>query len=138
MAKLKPLVNDLDLAIVGAEYGTGKRGGLLTSYIIACRDGDKFLEVGKVASGFKEKEEEGVTYAEMTRLLRPLINSEKGKVVKVDPKLVISVTYQNIQKSPSYDSGYALRFPRVTAYRPDRKANSVATSKDIKKLASGK
>ncbi len=133
IVKMKPAANDLDLVITGAEYGSGKRGGLLTSYIVACRDGDKYLEVGKVSSGLKELEQEGgTTYEEMTALLKPLIVSEKGKVVKVKPRIIVSVTYQNIQGSPSYDSGYAMRFPRITAYRPDYHLKDIATLGDIK------
>ncbi len=131
MAKLKPTVHDLDLVIVGAEHGTGKRGGWLTSYIVACKDNGKFLEVGKVSSGLKEKEEEGTTYKEMTRLLKPLIIEEKDDSVVVKPELVVSVTYQNFQQSPGYSSGYALRFPRITQYRPDRKPEDIATLQDI-------
>ncbi len=135
MVKLKPIVNDLDLAIVGAEYGTGKRAGWLTSYIVACKEGKNFLEVGMVSSGLKEKSEMGTTYEEMTQLLKKLIINEEGTRVKVKPKLVVSVTYQNIQKSPSYSSGYALRFPRITAYRPDRGTEDIADLSDIKKAA---
>lgn len=133
IVKMKPAANDLDLVITGAEYGSGKRGGLLTSYIVACREGDKYLEVGKVSSGLKELEqEEGTTYEEMSKLLKPLIVSEKGKEVKVHPKVVVSVTYQNIQGSPSYDSGFAMRFPRITQYRPDYHLKDIATLDDIK------
>ncbi|RMD67493.1 ATP-dependent DNA ligase [Candidatus Pacearchaeota archaeon] len=132
MVKLKPVVKDLDLVIVGAEFGSGKRAGWLTSYILACRHNDKFLEVGKVSSGLKEKEGEGTTYEEMTRLLKPLVKRSDGKFVEVAPKLVVSVTYQNIQKSPAYTSGFALRFPRITMYRPDRNTSDIATLDDIK------
>lgn len=138
MAKLKPVMNDFDLVIVGAEYGTGKRGGWLTSYILACRDeknGGKLVEVGKVSSGLKEKEEEGTTYDEMTKLLKPLIEEDKGDYVKIKPKVVVSVNYQNIQESPSYSSGYALRFPRITHYRPDRRVDDINTLEDIKEAA---
>ena len=135
MAKMKPVLRDFDLVIVGAEYGTGKRGGWLTSYIVACRAGDKLVEVGKVSSGLKEKEEEGTTYNEMTKILKPLILEESGNVVRVKPKVIVSVNYQNIQKSPSYDSGYAMRFPRITHYRPDRRIDDIATLKDIEKVA---
>ncbi len=135
MAKLKPNVKDLDLVIVGAEYGTGKRAGWLTSYIVACRKENEFLEIGKVSSGLKEKEEEGVTYNEMTKLLKPLITDESGNGIKVKPKVVVSVTYQNIQKSPSYGSGYALRFPRITAYRSDRNTGDIAGLDEIRKEA---
>ncbi len=137
MAKMKPTLNDFDLVIVGAEYGTGKRGGWLTSYILACRDekSGKLLEVGKVSSGLKEIESEGTTYDEMTKLLNPLIIEEKGNVAKIKPKIVVSVNYQNIQESPSYDSGYALRFPRITHYRPDRRIDDINTLDDIKRAA---
>ncbi|MEK6933590.1 MAG: ATP-dependent DNA ligase [Nanoarchaeota archaeon] len=133
MVKLKPVMNDLDLVIVGAEYGTGKRAGWLTSYIVACKDNGKFLEVGKVSSGLKEKEEEGTSYEEITKLLKPLIVEAKGSTVRIKPKLVMSVTYQNIQRSSAYSSGYALRFPRITAFRPDRGVEIIASLKDIEK-----
>jgi len=133
MAKLKPETKDFDLVIVGAEYGTGKRAGWLSSYILACNDNGKLLEVGKVSSGLKEKESEGTTFEEITKLLKPLIIEEKGNVVRVKPKIVVSVTYQNIQKSPSYSSGYALRFPRITNYRPDRRVEDISSLQEIEK-----
>ena len=133
MAKLKPNVADLDLVIVGAEYGTGKRAGGLTSFIVACRDGDKFVEVGKVSSGLKEKESEGTTYGEIDSLLQPLIIGEDNDGVTVKPKIIVSVTYQNIQPSPSCSSGFALRFPRITHYRPERGINDIASVEDIKR-----
>jgi DNA ligase-1 len=100
---------------------------------VACKDGDKFVEVGRVSSGLKEKEEEGMTYEEMTKLLQKLKTSEENGIMRVKPKLVVAVTYQNIQPSPSYSSGYALRFPRITAFRPDRQTGDIATLQDIKK-----
>ena len=132
MAKLKPIVADLDLVIVGAEYGTGKRAGGLTSFIVACHDGENFVEIGKVSSGLKEKESEGTTYSEINNLLQPLIVSEDDSGVKVKPKVIVSVTYQNIQPSPSYSSGFALRFPRITHYRPDKDLKDIASLEDIK------
>tara|TARA_Y100000310_G_scaffold341480_1_gene440753 strand:- start:5692 stop:7413 length:1722 start_codon:yes stop_codon:yes gene_type:complete len=138
IVKMKPEERDLDLVIVGAEYGSGKRGGLLTSYIVACSNGKKgeFLEVGKVASGLKEKDDSGeMTYSEMSELLKPLIIEEGEKGVRVKPKIIVSVTYQNVQGSPSYNSGLALRFPRITNYRPDMSLNDVDSLEQIKKEA---
>ncbi len=138
IVKMKPDVADLDLVIVGAEYGQGKRSGGLTSFIVACKDGKngkEFLEVGKVSSGLKEKEGEGTTYKEMDKLLRPLIIKETKEGVIIKPKIVVSVTYQNIQKSPKYASGFALRFPRITHYRPERGVYDIATLDDIKREA---
>ena len=60
--KIKPKENELDLVIVKAEYGTGKRAGWLTSYTLACRNNDEFLELGKASTGLKEKEELGLSY----------------------------------------------------------------------------
>ncbi len=133
MLKIKPSENDLDLVIVGAEYGTGKRGGWLSSFILACKHEGNFLEIGRVSTGLKEKEEQGVSFIELTNLLKPLITEDEGRIVKVQPKIVVSVTYQEIQRSPSYSSGFALRFPRFRALRPDRGLHDIASLSEIKK-----
>ncbi len=131
MLKIKPEEKDLDLVIVGAEYGTGKRSGWLSSFILACRDKNKFLEIGKVGTGIKEKSEEGISFEDLTKKIKPLIIEEKGKSVKIKPKIIISVTYQEIQKSPNYNSGWALRFPRFTALRPDKHISEITTLKEV-------
>ena len=133
MVKLKPVINDIDLVITGAEWGTGKRAGWLSSYIVACKKGNEFLDIGKVSSGLKEKKEEGFSYEEMTELLLKNKVSENGTFVKVKPKVVVSITYQNMQPSPEYSSGFALRFPRITNYRPDRNTSDICSIEDIKK-----
>ncbi len=131
MLKIKPEEKDLDLVITGGEYGTGKRSGWLSSFILSCKDKDKFLEIGKMGTGIKEKREEGTSFAELTEKIMPLITEEKGKNVKIKPKIVISVTYQEIQKSPTYSSGFALRFPRFTALRPDKSPSDINSLKEI-------
>tara|TARA_Y100000310_G_scaffold107162_1_gene105587 strand:- start:885 stop:2597 length:1713 start_codon:yes stop_codon:yes gene_type:complete len=133
MLKVKPEERDYDLVIVGAEYGTGKRSGWMSSFILGCKDGKEFLEIGKVGTGIKEKQkEEGTTFEELTKKLTPLIIKETGKLVQVKPKIVFSVTYQEIQKSPNYNSGFALRFPRFTALRTDKPSSEITTLKEIK------
>jgi ATP-dependent DNA ligase len=128
MVKLKPVMETLDLVIVGAEWGEGKRSEWLSSYVLACADDEgNLLEVGRVSTGLKEKEEEGLSFKEMTTLLKPLIIEEKGKEAKVKPKIVIEVDYEEIQKSPTYASGYALRFPRVKGLREDRSVEDIST-----------
>jgi len=133
MLKIKPEERDLDLVITGGEYGTGKRSGWISSFILSCKDKDKdkFLEIGKVGTGFKEKKEEGVSFDELTEKVKPLITEEKGKSVKIKPKIVVSVTYQEIQKSPTYSSGFALRFPRFTALRPDKSPSDASSLKEV-------
>jgi DNA ligase-1 len=136
--KLKPVDKDLDLVITGAEYGTGKRSGWLSSFILSCKGRDKedYLEIGKVGTGIKEKDEqEGVSFNELNDLLKPLIIKEEGKNVKIKPKIVVAITYQEIQQSPNYSSGWALRFPRITALRPDKPLSEIADINDIEKDA---
>ncbi|MEN7982178.1 MAG: ATP-dependent DNA ligase [Nanoarchaeota archaeon] len=133
MLKIKPDERDLDLVITGAEWGTGKRSGWLSSFILSCRGKKRgeYLEIGKVGTGIKEKSESGLSFEELTKLLRPLIFKEKGKDVKIKPKIIVSVTYQEIQKSPNYNSGWALRFPRFTALRNDKPLSEIADIKEI-------
>jgi len=134
MFKYKEVMETLDLVIVGAEWGKGKRANWLSSFDIACKDGDEFLYVGKVATGLKEKSSEGFSFEELTNLLKPLIVEESEKHVRVVPKIVIEVGYEEIQKSPNYDSGFALRFPRFVRLRIDRKTEDVAEKSYIEKL----
>ncbi|MBS3137147.1 ATP-dependent DNA ligase [Candidatus Woesearchaeota archaeon] len=133
--KIKPVMESLDLVITGAEWGEGKRTSWLTSFTLACIDenGD-FLEIGKVGTGFKELEGEGVTFQQMTELLKQLIISEKGKVARVKPKIVIEVNFEEIQVSPSYSSGFALRFPRVVRLREDRRVDEISDLRQIKEM----
>ncbi|MFH1291234.1 MAG: ATP-dependent DNA ligase [archaeon] len=130
--KLKPEDNDFDLVITGAEWGTGKRAGWLTSFDVGCKDNDKLLQVGKVSTGLKEKPEEGLSFSGMTEILEKLIVRVNGRNIVVKPEIVVAVQYQNIQKSPTYSSGYALRFPRITRLRDDRGVGDIATLKEIK------
>jgi len=119
MVKVKPTMETLDVVVVGAEWGEGKRSGWLTSFRMAVRDDDgNFLEIGKVGTGIKELEQEGgVTFDYLTNILKPHIKSEKGREVVIRPAIVIEVKFEEIQKSPTYSSGYALRFPRVVRVR---------------------
>ena len=61
--------------------------------------------------------------------------SEDGREVHVKAELVVTIVYQNIQKSPTYASGYALRFPRITRLRDDRSMKDIATLEEIRKEA---
>ncbi|HIH39447.1 TPA: ATP-dependent DNA ligase [Candidatus Woesearchaeota archaeon] len=136
--KIKPVMETLDVVIVGAEKGEGKRAGWLSSFIIACRDedSDELVEIGRVSTGFKEKSEEGTSFDDMTKLLDSLIVDKKGKIVKVRPKIIIEVAYEEIQKSPEYSSGYALRFPRLVRLREDRGPDDASTLREVDVLYS--
>ncbi len=136
--KVKPIMETLDLAIVGAIWGTGKRTGWLGSFILACRDPDtgEFLECGMLGTGVKEKvtKPEDVTFEQMTELLKEYIEFEKDNTVKIKPKILIEVAYEEIQKSPTYDSGFALRFPRFIKIRWERSIWDVDTIERVKHL----
>jgi DNA ligase-1 len=117
MYKIKPVMETLDLVITGALWGTGKRAGWLSSYVLSTWDGEagKFLYIGRVGTGVTEEQLE-----EFTLKLKPLIEIETGMIVKLKPELVVEVAFQEIQKSSKYDSGYALRFPRIVRVREDK------------------
>ncbi len=133
--KLKTTLEPLDLVIIGADWGTGKRAGVLSSFVLGCKDENGFLECGMLGTGIKEKSEEGVSFKELTKLLKPLIIDEKGRTVKLRPKIVIEVNYEEIQKSPTYSSGFALRFPRLSRIRTnDKSVYDINTLRDIERL----
>ena len=135
MVKYKQVMENLDLVIIGAEWGEGKRANWLSSYYIACKDeNNNLLEIGKVATGLKEKPEEGLSFEELTNMLKPLIIEEKGRLVRVKPQVVVEVAYEEIQKSPEYNSGFALRFPRIIRLRPDKPIEEISDIKRIKEL----
>jgi len=122
--KIKPVMETLDLVIVGAIWGEGSRAQWLSSYVLACRDPDtgKFLTCGMMGTGLTEEQ-----FQLMTDTLKELIVEEKGREVKIRPKIVVEVAYQEIQKSPNYESGLALRFPRLIRVRDDKSPEEVDT-----------
>lgn len=127
--KVKDILEPLDLVITGAEWGEGKRARWLGSLILAARAGSAFRETGRMASGLTEEQ-----LADITRKLRPLIEKEEGKIVKVKPSIVVEIGYEEIQKSPKYASGYALRFPRLLRFRDEKTPEDADTVKTIEKL----
>lgn len=129
--KIKPTMENLDLVIIGAEWGEGRRAHVLSSFLLGAYDPSTgtFVPVGKVGSGFTDED-----LIEFTKMFRPLIKKEKGKFVEIEPKIVIEVTYQEIQKSPKYESGFALRFPRYVALRDDKSPEDADTLERIAQL----
>ena len=73
----------------------------------------------------------------MTERLKPLIIVEKGREVKVKPNLVIEVKYEEIQRSPTYSSGFALRFPRLVRIRDDKGVDEISRIELVKELFEG-
>ncbi|MEM2925332.1 MAG: ATP-dependent DNA ligase [Methanocellales archaeon] len=130
--KLKRESETLDLVVIGAEWGEGKRAHLLGSYLLACRDPNtgELLSIGKVGTGMSDE-----MLADLTEIFKELIIPKgKGKEVAVKPVIVFEVGYEEIQKSPNYASGYALRFPRLVNIRYDKTAEEADTLDKVEQI----
>ncbi len=131
MVKLKPVMETLDLAIIGAKWGEGRRSGWLSRLKLGCYspENNEYLEVGKMATGLTDEQLE-----EITQKLKPLVVEENGRDVKVKPEVIVEAEYEEIQKSPTYNSGYALRFPRMKQFREDKEqADEIKKVEDLYK-----
>jgi DNA ligase-1 len=89
----------------------------------------EFLEIGRLGTGLTDEQ-----FQEMTELLKPLVIEEKGQEVRIKPKVVVEVAYEEIQHSPTYSSGYALRFPRLVRIRGDKGPLDTDTMERIEEL----
>jgi DNA ligase-1 len=135
--KRKPDVETLDLVVTGAEWGEGRRASFLGTFLLSARadgddagDGDDFETLGKVATGITDEE-----LAELTELLEPHIRKQEGQEVEISPAVVFEVGYEEIQESPTYSSGYALRFPRFVGVREDKDPESADSLERVERLA---
>jgi DNA ligase-1 len=130
--KRKPDVETLDLVVTGAEWGEGRRANHLGTFLLSARvDGDDaFATIGKVATGITDER-----LADLTDRLEPLIRERDGTDVTIDPQVVFEVGYEEIQASPTYGSGYALRFPRFVAVREDKTPAEADSLSRVERLA---
>jgi DNA ligase-1 len=132
--KRKPDVETLDLVVTGAEWGEGRRANHLGTFLLSARvadaDGDDFATIGKVATGITDEQ-----LADLTDRLEPSIREREGTTVDIDPDVVFEVGYEEIQASPTYGSGYALRFPRFVAVREDKGPEDADSLARIERLA---
>ena len=114
----------LDLVIVAADWGYGRRHGWLSNYHLAVREPGtgQFLEVGKTFKGLTDAD-----FQEMTRRLEALKIDERGGTVFVQPEIVVEVAFSDIQRSPRYAVGMALRFARIVHMRFDKSATEADT-----------
>jgi DNA ligase 1 len=132
-AKLKEELDTLDVVMVAAEFGHGKRAGKISDYTFAVRDGDDgFKVIGKAYSGLTDKEID-----EMMVRIRKLTVGEVGFRMSVRPEIVLEVAFDSIQRSERHDSGYALRFPRIKRIRDDRQVSDIDTLERVKEIYEG-
>jgi DNA ligase-1 len=129
--KLKEELDTLDVVIVGAELGHGKRAGVISDYTFAIRDGADLRVIGKAYSGLTDREIE-----EMMVKIKGLTTEDNGYFRKVRPELVIEVAFDSIQRSERHDSGFALRFPRIKRIREDKDAEQIDTLAKVREIYS--
>ena len=126
--KLKP-VETVDLVIVAADWGSGRRRGWLSNYHLAVRDGDEWKVVGKTFKGLTDEE-----FRWMTKRLQAIKVGETDYTVSVRSEVIVEVAFNEVQRSPSYKSGFALRFARITRIRDDKGPKEVETLDKIRAL----
>jgi len=116
--KVKPR-HTLDLVILAAEWGHGRRQGWLSNLHLGARatDGDGFVMLGKTFKGLTDE-----MLAWQTKRLQQLATHQSGITVRVEPELVVEIAFDGVQTSPRYPGGVALRFARVLRYREDKSA----------------
>ncbi|WP_053719433.1 ATP-dependent DNA ligase [Saccharothrix sp. NRRL B-16348] len=128
--KVKP-VHTLDLVVLGVEWGSGRRKGLLSNLHLGARDpdGGAPIMVGKTFKGLTDE-----LLAWQTRELMAIATEKGDWVVKVRPELVIEIELDGVQVSSRYPGGVALRFARVLRYRPDKDAGEADTIDAVRAL----
>lgn len=128
--KLKK-VETLDLVILEAYWGYGRRVNWLSDYMLYClsKDRKSFLPLGKTFKGLTDFEFENLT----KKLLEIKIDEFEGGI-RVKPQIVVEVGFEDIQKSRKYQSGYALRFARILRIRDDKTYFDINTIEDVEKI----
>jgi DNA ligase-1 len=126
--KIKP-VETLDLVVVAADWGYGRRTGGLSNYHLAAREGRDNMVIGKTFKGLTDDE-----LRWMTDRLHKLKERETPGTVHVRPELVVEVAFNEIQRSPHYKSGFALRFARINRIREDKSPPEADTLDRVREL----
>jgi DNA ligase-1 len=127
--KLKRPLATLDVVVTLAEYGHGKRRGLLSDYTFAVLDGQRLVNVGKAYSGLTD-----VEIRELTQYFLEHTTEDHGYQRSVEPTIVLEVAFNNVQRSGRHDSGFALRFPRIVRLRRDKPASEVDTLERVREI----
>lgn len=125
-------VDRLDLVILAAEWGSGRRRGWLSNVHLGARDPERggFVMLGKT---FKGMTDEMLAWQTKELLAREL--GREGHIVHVRPELVAEIAFNDVQRSPQYPGGVALRFARVVRYRDDKPASEADTIEAVRAVA---
>lgn len=127
--KLKHELDTIDAVVVIAEYGHGKRAGVLSDYTFAVNDNNELRVIGKAYSGLTDEE-----IGEMTGNLRSIMTRDEGYRIIVRPEIVLEVAFDGIQRSERHDSSYALRFPRIKRIRHDKSVSDIDTLEKVRTI----
>jgi ATP-dependent DNA ligase I len=127
--KVKP-VHTLDLVVLAAEWGHGRRRGFLSNLHLGARDGDGFAMLGKTFKGLTDE-----LLAWQTQRFQELETHRDGHTVYVRPEQVVEIAFDGIQTSRRYPAGMALRFARVKRYRDDKTAAEADTVETVRAIA---
>jgi DNA ligase-1 len=128
--KLKRELATLDVVVTGAEFGHGKRAGILSDYTFAVRDAKgELLNVGKAYSGLTDNEIAGTSAWMMEHTL-----NDQGFFRTVEPLMVLEVAFNNIMRSGRHASGFALRFPRIVRIRTDKPIREIDTVARVEEI----
>jgi DNA ligase 1 len=129
-AKLKRELATLDVVVTGAEFGHGKRAGILSDYTFAVRGDDgELLNVGKAYSGLTDAE-----ISEMSAWMMAHTLEDQGFFRTVEPLMVLEVAFNNIMRSGRHASGFAMRFPRILRIRTDKPASEIDTVERVEEV----
>jgi DNA ligase-1 len=128
--KVKP-AHTLDLVVLAAEWGHGRRQGKLSNLHLGARDPEhgSFVMLGKTFKGMTD-----AMLAWQTEYLLGLATAREGHVVRVRPELVVEVAFDGVQTSSRYPGGVALRFARVKGYRPDKSPAEADTIETVRAI----
>ena len=130
--KLKQELDTIDAVIVIAEYGQGKRAGVLSDYTFAVRDendNNQLKIIGKAYSGLTDKE-----ISMITEKLKSIMIKDDGYKIAVKSELILEISFDSIQKSDRHDSGFALRFPRIKNIRSDKNITDIDTLQKVRHI----
>ena len=119
----------IDGVMLYAQRGHGRRANLFTDYTFALWDGDRLVPFTKAYHGITDEE-----FREISRFVRKNTIERFGPVHSVNPELVFEIAFEGIQESKRHKSGIALRFPRISRWRKDKKAEEANTLEEIKEL----
>ncbi len=125
--KIDPLT--IDAVLIYAQKGSGRRSNLYTDYTFAVKNGDDLVTFAKAYSGLTDKE-----FAQVDAFVKRNSIEKFGPVRTVKPELVFEIAFEGIAASNRHKSGVALRFPRMSRWRKDKKLEEINTLEDLKQL----